>query len=114
MIEAGPTHLTADVQGAGPGSMAAAAAEGADVVAIEALEHIGGNSVWSTGYPAFVNSAMQAEQGITDDEDTFVRNAAHMVDLARDDLGVEWDEDLVRLTAECSSAPSSPTSSCRT
>lgn len=96
--------LTADVVvlGTGPGGMAAvaaAAAEGAEVVAVEALGHIGGNSVWSTGYLAFVTSRMQAEQGITDDEDTFVRDAWHMVELARDDFGIEWDEPLVRLFA---------------
>lgn len=90
------------VLGTGPGGMAAvaaAAAEGAEVVAVEALEHIGGNSVWSTGYLAFVNSQMQADQGIADDEDTFVRDAWHMVELARDDFGVVWDEALVRLFA---------------
>ncbi|MFW3169301.1 FAD-dependent oxidoreductase [Geodermatophilus sp. CPCC 206100] len=97
-------QLEADVVvlGTGPGGMAAvaeAAAQGASVVAVEALDHIGGNCVWSTGYLAFVNSAMQAEQGITDDEDTFVRDAAHMVELARDSFGVVWDEDLVRLFA---------------
>lgn len=80
-------------------AVAAAAAEGADVVAVEALEHIGGNSVWSTGYLAFVDSAMQAEHGITDDETTFVRDAAHMMDVVRESFGVEWDEDLVRLFA---------------
>ena len=98
MSDSRPRQLAADVVilGSGPGGMAAvaaAAAEGAEVVAVEALEHIGGNSVWSTGYLAFVNSAMQAEQGITDDEDVFVRDAA------RDQFGVEWDEALVRLFA---------------
>ena len=104
MSAPGPGSRTADVVvlGSGPGGMAAvaaAAAEGVEVLAVEALERIGGNSVWSTGYLAFVNSAMQAEQGITDDEDVFVRDAAHMVELARDDFGIEWDEDLVRLFA---------------
>ncbi len=99
-----PAELTADVVvlGAGPGGMAAvaaAAADGAEVVAVEALDHIGGNSVWSTGYLAFVGSQLQAEQGITDDEETFVRDAAHMIELAEDSFGVVWDEDLVRLFA---------------
>jgi fumarate reductase flavoprotein subunit len=97
--------LTADVVvlGTGPGGMAAvaaAAAEGAQVVALEALENIGGNCVWSTGYLAFVNSRMQADQGITDDVETFVRDSWHMVELAREDFGVEWDEALVRLFAQ--------------
>lgn len=104
MSAPGAGSLTADVVvlGSGPGGMAAvaaAAAEGVEVIAVEALERVGGNSVWSTGYLAFVNSAMQAEQDITDDEDVFVRDAAHMVELARDDFGIEWDEDLVRLFA---------------
>ncbi|AEA23713.1 FAD-binding protein [Pseudonocardia benzenivorans] len=90
------------VLGTGPAGMAAvsaAAAEGAQVVAVEAMDHIGGNAVWSTGYLAFVNSQMQAEQGIVDSEETFVADARHMVDLARDQFGVEWDEALVRLFA---------------
>ncbi|MGD9991429.1 FAD-binding protein, partial [Pseudonocardia sp.] len=90
------------VLGTGPAGMAAvsaAAAEGARVVAVEAMDHIGGNAVWSTGYLAFVNSGMQAEQGIVDSEETFVADARHMVDLARDQFGVEWDEALVRLYA---------------
>lgn len=96
--------MTADVVvlGAGPAGMAAvsaAAAEGADVVALEALDAIGGNCVWSTGYLAFVDSQMQADQGITDDEETFVRDAWHMIELAREDFGVIWDEQLVRLFA---------------
>jgi NADPH-dependent 2,4-dienoyl-CoA reductase/sulfur reductase-like enzyme len=47
------------VVGTGPGGMAAtaaAAAVGVEVHAVEALDDIGGNSVWSTGYMAFVNS----------------------------------------------------------
>lgn len=97
-------EYTADVVvlGTGPGGMAAvnaAAAEGVEVIAIEAMDHIGGNAVWSTGYLAFVNSAMQAEQGIVDDEETFLADAAHMIELAEDDFGVLWDEDLVRLFA---------------
>ena len=98
------TTLAADVVvlGTGPAGMAAVAAavaDGADVIAVEALDHIGGNSVWSTGYLAFVGSAMQAECDIVDDEETFVRDAARMVDAARDAFGVVWDEELVRLFA---------------
>lgn len=96
--------LAADVVvlGTGPGGMAAvaaAAADGAEVVAVESLSTIGGNCVWSTGYLAFVNSQMQADQRIADDEETFVRDAWHMVELAREEFGVVWDEDLVRLFA---------------
>ncbi|GAA3237212.1 hypothetical protein GCM10017691_36140 [Pseudonocardia petroleophila] len=96
--------LTADVVvlGTGPAGMAAvaeAAAEGAEVIAVEAMDHIGGNAVWSTGYLAFVDSAMQREQGITDDVETFVADARAMVAEAQDRFGVEWDEELVRLFA---------------
>ena len=96
--------LAADVVvlGAGPAGMAAIAAaadEGASVVVLEAMDHIGGNAVWSTGYLAFVDSAMQREQGITDDEETFVADARAMVEQAHDRFGVEWDEALVRLFA---------------
>ncbi|GAA1866499.1 flavocytochrome c [Pseudonocardia ailaonensis] len=99
-----PVRIEADVVvlGTGPAGMAAvsaALAEGAEVVALEAMEHIGGNAVWSTGYLAFVSSGMQAEQGIVDSEDTFVSDAKAMVDLADEDFGVEWDETQVRLFA---------------
>lgn len=99
------TAMTADVVvlGTGPAGMAAvaaAAAEGVEVIAVEALDHIGGNCVWSTGYLAFVGSQMQAEKDIADDEETFVRDSAHMVELAADMFGVVWDEQLVRLFAQ--------------
>jgi fumarate reductase flavoprotein subunit len=90
------------VLGAGPAGMAAVAAAagaGAEVVAVEPQDQIGGNAVWSTGYMAFVGSAMQQDLGIVDDVDTFVRDSRHMVDLAGADFGVVWDEELVRLFA---------------
>ena len=97
-------RVTADVVvlGTGPGGMAAVAAavaENAEVVAIEVMDHIGGNAVWSTGYLAFVDSDMQRQADISDDEETFVSDSRHMVELAEDQFGVEWDEDLVRLFA---------------
>lgn len=90
------------VLGTGPAGMAAVAsarAEGAEVVALEARDHIGGNAVWSTGYLAFVGSDMQREQGIADGEELFVADARRTVDEANDRFGVEWDEALVRLFA---------------
>jgi succinate dehydrogenase/fumarate reductase flavoprotein subunit len=97
-------HVTADVVvlGTGPGGMAAVAAavaEDAEVVAIEVMDHIGGNAVWSTGYLAFVDSDMQRQADISDDEETFVADAWNMVTQAEDHFGVQWDEDLVRLFA---------------
>ena len=90
------------VVGTGPAGMAAVAAaaqEEVEVVALEAMDHVGGNAVWSTGYLAFVDCEMQREQGIADDEETFIADAAAMVEQVRDDFGVEWDEALVRLFA---------------
>lgn len=98
-------ELTAEVVvlGTGPAGMAAvsaAAGEGADVIAVEALDAIGGNCVWSTGYMAFVGSRMQTEQGISDDVGVFVQDAARMVEEAGQQYGMTWDEDLVRLYAQ--------------
>lgn len=90
------------VLGTGPAGMAAVAAaafEEVDVVAVEAMGHIGGNAVWSTGYLAFVDCEMQRAEGLVDDEETFVADARAAVDQVRDRFGVEWDEDLARLFA---------------
>src|SRR6202012_1561983 len=96
--------MTADVVvlGTGPGGMAAVAAavaENAEVVAIEVMDHIGGDAVWSTGYLAFVGSDLQRQAAIIDGHAPFVSDSRHMVELAEDQFGVEGDEDLVRLFA---------------
>jgi succinate dehydrogenase/fumarate reductase flavoprotein subunit len=96
--------LTADVivLGAGPGGMAAVAAvaaAGASVIAVEARSHIGGNAVWSTGYLSFVDSRMQREQGIADSEELFVSDARRIFEQAEDRYGLIWEESLVRLWA---------------
>lgn len=55
------------VIGTGPGGLSAvgsAVKAGAEVVAIEAHEQIGGNGVLSTGWVAFVDSKLQRDQGI--------------------------------------------------
>jgi hypothetical protein len=57
-------HMAADVVviGTGPGGMAAVAAAvaaDAEVVVIEAMDHIDGNAVWSTAHLTFVDSEMQ-------------------------------------------------------
>ena len=75
------------VVGTGPGGMAAVAAAagtGAEVHAVESLDAIGGNSVWSTGYMAFVGSRAQAEAGIVDSVERFVEDAEHSIGLLRD------------------------------
>jgi len=49
------------------------------VVVIEAMDHIGGNAVWSTAYLTFVDSEMQRRAVIADDEETFVADARSIV-----------------------------------
>ncbi|MGO4841373.1 FAD-binding protein, partial [Rhizobiaceae sp. 2RAB30] len=79
-----------------------AAATGAEVHAVEALDDIGGNSVWSTGYMAFVNSRAQAEAGIFDSIADFIADAEHSMDLLRDRYPVIHDPALLRMFAELS------------
>lgn len=91
------------VVGSGPGGMAAvaaAAATGATVHVIEALDDIGGNSVWSTGYMAFVGSRAQAEAGIADSVEAFIADAEHSIEQLRDRYPVIHDPALLRLFAE--------------
>ena len=70
------------VIGTGPGGMAAVAAAvaaDAEVVVIEAMDHIDGNPVWSTADLTFVDSEMQRRAGIADDEELlrlFARESA--------------------------------------
>ena len=95
------------VVGTGPGGMAAAAAAaatGAEVHVVEALDDIGGNSIWSTGYMAFVNSKAQREAGIVDNVETFIADAEHSIDQLRDRYPVIHDPALVRMFAELSAA----------
>jgi succinate dehydrogenase/fumarate reductase flavoprotein subunit len=90
------------VVGSGPGGLgavAAAAASGADVVAIEVLPNIGGNAVWSTGYLIFVGSAAQDALGIEDSEELFIEDCRRLVDATKKEFGVVWDENLTRLFA---------------
>ncbi|MGO4388685.1 FAD-binding protein [Microvirga sp. 2YAF29] len=93
------------VVGTGPGGMAAtaaASATGAEVHAVEALDDIGGNSVWSTGYMAFVNSRAQAEAGISDSIEAFIADAERSMDLLRDRYPLIHDPVLLRMFAELS------------
>lgn len=95
------------VVGAGPGGMAAAVAAadaGAKVVVLEALDEIGGNAVWSTGYLAFCDFDMQGERGLKDSEEHFVADARAEVERQRDLYGILWDEELTRIYAKRSGA----------
>lgn len=93
------------VVGTGPGGMAAtasAAATGAEVHVVEASAEIGGNSVWSTGYMAFVKSRAQDEAGIVDSVERFIGDAEHSIELLRDRYPVMADPALIRMFAEMS------------
>lgn len=93
------------VVGTGPGGMAATAAAaetGAEVHVVEALDEIGGNSVWSTGYMAFVNSRAQAEAGIADSVEQFMADAEASIEQLRDRWPVIVQPELLRLFAELS------------
>lgn len=95
------------VVGAGPGGMSAAVAaadQGASVLVLEALDEIGGNAVWSTGYLAFCRIDMQDALGLVDSEDQFMRDALAEVERQREHYGVIWDEALTRLYAERSAS----------
>jgi fumarate reductase flavoprotein subunit len=99
------TTLEGDVVvvGAGPagmGAVASAREAGAEVIAIEAQERIGGNAIWSTGYVVFIDTPMQRELGITDTVDLFLEDAQRMVDLQAAMYGVIYDKTLTRIYAE--------------
>jgi succinate dehydrogenase/fumarate reductase flavoprotein subunit len=106
-----PVHdsTTTDVLilGAGPAGMAAAAAAaaaGQEVTVVERRDVIGGNSAWSTGYLAFVDTPMQRTQGIVDSEEFFMRDAAAAVASLTGEYPVHWDRELTLRFARLSAA----------
>ena len=69
--------------GTGPGglsSVGSAVAAGAEVVAIEAHDNIGGNGLLSTGWVAFVDSPMQRAENIDDSVELFMKDCEKLVD----------------------------------
>ncbi len=100
----GPERRDTDVAVLGTGTagmaaISAAALAGADVVAVEAGDDIGGNAVRSTGYIVFVGSDRQRAAGLDDDEATFLADARALVGAAGSSFGIEWDEDVARVFA---------------
>ena len=94
------------VVGGGPGGMAAAleaATFGASVILLEADTQIGGNAARSTGYLAFQNFDMQAEEGVTDNAEIFVQDMVDEIARQNEKYGITFDEDLAWLFSEESS-----------
>lgn len=94
------------VVGGGPGGMAAAleaATFGASVILLEADTQIGGNAARSTGYLAFQNFDMQAEEGVTDNAEIFVQDMFDEIARQNEKYGITFDEDLAWLFSEESS-----------
>ena len=94
------------VVGGGPGGMAAAleaANYGASVLLLEADTQIGGNAARSTGYLAFQNFDMQAEEGVIDNTEIFVADMFAEIARQNDKYGISFDEELAWLFAEESS-----------
>ena len=80
-------------------AVAAAAAAGASVIAIEANDCIGGNSTWSTGWITFVNSTFQHDKGVEDSEERFVEDCRQLLEETRTICGTIWDVNLTKLFA---------------
>ena len=100
--------LTTDVVviGTGPAGLSAvgsAVAHGAQVVAIEAHDNIGGNGLLSTGWVAFVDSELQRSLGIRDSVGLFMEDCKKLLDQAHHVWGLIWDQKLTRFYAEKSS-----------
>jgi fumarate reductase flavoprotein subunit len=106
MYQHPPTSdITADVVvlGTGPGGLSAVGAAveaGADVVAIEAHDRIGGNGSLSTGWVAFVDSGLQRAQGIQDSVELFMKDSENLLRKTSQLYGVQWDRELTKFYAE--------------
>ena len=95
------------VVGGGPGGSAAALAaarNGASVVLLEADEQLGGNAARSTGYLAFADFEMQAENGGDDTPEGFLADMQAEIDRQKHRYGLIFDVDLARRYAEESAA----------
>jgi succinate dehydrogenase/fumarate reductase flavoprotein subunit len=98
------TRLETDVivVGAGPAGMAAVASareSGAEIIAVEAQDRIGGNCIWSTGYVVFVDTPMQRAAGVEDSVELFLEDARRAAELQAARYGTIYDETLARIYA---------------
>ena len=107
-LDPSTTDLETDIVviGTGPGGLSAvgsAASHGAQVVAIESHDNIGGNGLLSTGWVAFVDSPLQRSLGIKDSVDLFMNDCKNLISQTQNLFGITWDEALTRFYAEKSS-----------
>ena len=95
------------VVGGGPGGSAAAlvaARNGASVVLLEADKQLGGNAARSTGYLAFADFGMQAENGADDSPEDFLADMQAEIDRQKHRYGLSFDAELARRYAQESAA----------
>ena len=95
------------VVGGGPGGSAAALAaarDGASVVLLEADEQLGGNAARSTGYLAFADFDMQADNDADDSPEDFLADMQAEIERQKHRYGLIFDVDLARRYAEESAA----------
>ncbi len=91
------------VVGGGPGGAAsalAAARSGASVVLLEADKQLGGNAARSTGYVAFADFDMQADNGTGDSPEQYLADMKAEIDRQKHRYGLIFDVDLARRYAE--------------
>ncbi|KIX06612.1 uncharacterized protein Z518_04588 [Rhinocladiella mackenziei CBS 650.93] len=94
------------VVGTGPGGLGAVGAAveaGSEVIVVEANNRTGGNGTWSTGWIAFVDSAMQREKGLQDNEEIFLKDCRKLVKEHSHLYGIIWDDTLAQVFAKNSS-----------
>ena len=95
-LEPSESDITTDVVviGTGPGGLAAvgsAVESGAQVVVIEAHDHVGGNGLLSIGWVAFVDSGLQRASGIQDSVERFMSDNETLLQTTAPLYGTTWD-----------------------
>ena len=103
-LQADGHDITTDIVivGTGPAGLAALGAaveNGSSVIVLEASNRPGGNGVYSTGWVAFVDSAMQRQYGLKDTEEIFLADCQKMVNIHQHLYGIMYDETLAKVFA---------------